>query len=96
MTETAELDTKQEAAPSQNGHDEAWKSFDTDDALLQHIIAKEPAEELVEVPEWECQSLVQSALCRSAYQGGLVSVRCQNETHKLCAVHPPCRDERLL
>jgi|SRR5581483_4284789 len=57
MTETtAELDTKQEA-PSANGHDATWQTFDTDDALLAHIISKEPAEEVVEVAEWNAKIL---------------------------------------
>lgn len=69
MTETAELDTKQEAAPSQNGHDATWQSFDTDDAFLQHIIAKEPAEELVEVPEWGVK-----VLCKALYAEARIEV----------------------
>ena len=53
MTETTvELDTTQEEAPSQNGHDEKWQTFASDEAFLQHILSKEPAEEEVEVPEW--------------------------------------------
>lgn len=52
MTETTvELDTKQEPA-SPNGHDEKWQTFASDEAFLQHILSKEPAEEEVEVPEW--------------------------------------------
>ncbi|SRR6266700_310848 len=51
MAETAELDTTQETA-STNGHDDTWKMFDTDAALFQHITSKEPAEEVIEVPEW--------------------------------------------
>ncbi len=52
MTETTvELDTTKET-PSQNGHDEKWQTFASDEAFLQHILSKEPAEELVEVPEW--------------------------------------------
>jgi len=57
MTETTVgLDTTQEAA-APNGHDEAWQSFDDDGAFLQHILSKEPAEELVEVPEWNVKIL---------------------------------------
>ncbi len=51
-----EFDTKQEiAAP--NGHDAAWKTFDDDQAFLQHILSKKPAEKLVDVEEWETQIL---------------------------------------
>lgn len=56
MAETAELDTKQEA-PSPNGHDEAWQTFDDDNALWQHISAKEAPEEVVEVREWNVKIL---------------------------------------
>ena len=56
MVETAELDTTQEA-PSANGHDARWKTFDDDASLLAHIISKEPAEELVEVPDWNVRVL---------------------------------------
>lgn len=50
---TAELDTKQEEAPSKNG----WQSFDDDATLLKHILSKESAEELIEVPEWNVKLL---------------------------------------
>jgi len=69
METTAELDTKQEAAPSPNGHDETWKSFESDDAFLQHIISKEPAEELVEVPEWGVK-----VLCKALYAEARIEV----------------------
>lgn len=32
--------------------EEALKRFSDDDALLQHIMAQKPAEELVTIPEW--------------------------------------------
>lgn len=51
MTETAELDTTQEAA-SPNGHDDKWQTFTDDQALLAYILAKKPAEEVIEIPEW--------------------------------------------
>jgi len=54
--ETTELDTKAEEA-SVNGHDDTWKVFDDDQAFLQHIISKKPAEEIVEVPEWDVKIL---------------------------------------
>src|ERR1043166_6832708 len=54
--QTTELDTTQEAAPT-NGHDDTWQSFDDDDLFLQHILAKKPAERLVEVPEWNVKIL---------------------------------------
>jgi hypothetical protein len=68
MAETAELDTKNEAAPSPNGHDEKWQSFDTDDALLQHIISKKPAEELVEVPEWNVKILCRALNAKDRFE----------------------------
>jgi hypothetical protein len=55
MAETTELDTKQEA-PTPNGHGES------DEAFLQHIISKEPAEETVDVPEWG-----KKVLCKALY-----------------------------
>lgn len=59
MTETTvKLDTTQEKA-SPNGHDEKWQTFD-DAGLLQHIISMEPAEKLVEVPEWNVKILCKS------------------------------------
>lgn len=57
MAETTELDTKQEETPSPNGHDETWKTFDSDDALLQHILSSAPSDELVDIPEWGVQLL---------------------------------------
>lgn len=54
---TVELDTKQEESASPNGHDATWKSFDDDQTFLQHILSKKPAEELIEVPEWEVKIL---------------------------------------
>lgn len=59
MIETPELDTTQET-PSPNGHDDTWQSFASDDALLQHILSKKPAEELVEIPEWGVKILCKS------------------------------------
>lgn len=56
MAETAELDTTQEQA-SPNGHNADWLTFDTDDALLAHIIEKKPTEEVVPVPEWNVKIL---------------------------------------
>lgn len=57
-TETVELDTKQEKAPSANGKtDEKWLEFDDDLAFIQHISAVEPVQELVEVPEWHMKVL---------------------------------------
>lgn len=56
MVETAELDTKQESV-SPNGHDATWQSFEDDQAFLAHILSKKPAEELVEVPEWDVKIL---------------------------------------
>lgn len=56
MVEITELDTTQEA-PSANGHDARWKTFDDDASLLQHIISKEPLEEVVEVPDWNVRVL---------------------------------------
>jgi hypothetical protein len=53
MTETTELDTKKEDV-SLNG---ARKSFDDDQALLKYISSKKPAEELVDIPEWDVELL---------------------------------------
>ena len=71
MTETTvELDTKQEAAPSQNGHDEKWQTFASDDAMLQHIASiEEPAEEIIEIPEWGVK-----VLCKALDPEGRVVV----------------------
>lgn len=71
MAETTELDTKQET-PSPNGHDETWLSFNTGDALLQHILSKEPVEELVPVPEWNVK-----ILCRALDGEGRIIVEGQ-------------------
>lgn len=58
--ETVELDTTKEA-PAPNGHDATWRSFDDDNALLAHILSKKPAEQIVDVPEWnvrvKCRAL---------------------------------------
>lgn len=54
--ETTELDTKTETV-SANGHDDTWKVFDDDQAFLSHILSRKPAEELVDVPEWEVKIL---------------------------------------
>lgn len=56
MAKIVELDTTKEA-PSSNGHDDTWQSFDSDDAFLEHILSKKPAEKLVEVPEWNVRVL---------------------------------------
>lgn len=66
--ETVELDTTKEA-PAPNGHDATWRSFDDDNALLQHILSKKPAEELVEVPEWGAK-----VLCRALYASERIEV----------------------
>jgi hypothetical protein len=71
MAETVEFDTKQEPA-SPNGHDDAWQTFDTDDALLAHITSKEPAEELIEVPEWGVK-----VLCKALDAEGRIMVDTQ-------------------
>src|SRR6266480_744961 len=55
MIETTELDATQEQA-SANGHD-AYQDFDSDLDFLNHILAKKPAEELTEVPEWNVKIL---------------------------------------
>lgn len=68
MAETAELETKQEEA-SHNGHDASWKTFDSDQELLQHILSKKPAEKLVDIPEWEIQ-----VLCRSLSANARIEV----------------------
>jgi hypothetical protein len=59
MAKIVELDTTQEKA-SPNGHDDTWQSFDSDVALLQHILSKKPAERVVDVPEWNVR-----VLCRA-------------------------------
>lgn len=56
---TVELDTTKEPASS-NGHDDAWQTFDDDSAFLQHILSKKPAEQIVDVPEWNVR-----VLCRA-------------------------------
>lgn len=63
MAETAELDTKKEEAPSPNG-------FESDEAFLQHIISKEPAEDIVEVPEWGVK-----VLCKALYADARIEVQ---------------------
>lgn len=68
MAEIVELDTTKET-PSSNGHDATWQSFDDDNGLLQHILSKKPAEELVEVPEWGAK-----VLCRSLYANERIEV----------------------
>lgn len=57
--QTTELDTTKEP-PSSNGHDATWQTFDDDNALLQHILSKKPAEQIVDVPEWNVR-----VLCRA-------------------------------
>jgi hypothetical protein len=59
MAELAKMDTTEEA-PSQNGYDATWQTFDDDSAFLQHILSKKPAEKLVDVPEWGVR-----VLCRA-------------------------------
>ncbi|SRR6266568_6249745 len=54
MSGTVELDTTKEQA-SFNGHE--WKTFDDDQAFLKYILDKKPAEELVEIPEWNVKIL---------------------------------------
>ena len=68
MAETVELDTAKEA-PSPNGHDDTWQSFDSDDAFLQHILSKKPAEQLVDVPEWNAR-----VLCRALYASERIEI----------------------
>lgn len=68
MAELAELDTTKET-PSSNGHDDTWLTFNDDNALLQHILSKKPAEELVEVPEWRAK-----VLCRALYAGERIEI----------------------
>lgn len=65
--ETAELDTKQDA-PSLNGHDNHFLSFESDDAFLQHILSKKPAEELVEVPEWNVKILCRALGAKDRFE----------------------------
>jgi len=61
MTDTAELDTKTEEAPSPNGHtEEEWLEFSDDMAFIRHITEQKPAEEIVPVPEWKMK-----VLCRA-------------------------------
>jgi hypothetical protein len=57
MAETAELDTTTEQLGA-NGHQ--WFTTEDDQAFLNHILSKEPVEELVEVEEWEVK-----VLCRA-------------------------------
>lgn len=66
--ETIELDTTKEA-PAPNGHDASWQTFDDDNALLAHILSKKPAEELVEVPEWNAK-----VLCRALYASERIEI----------------------
>jgi hypothetical protein len=75
MAKTAELDTKKEAPPDLNGHGES------DEEFLQHITSKEPAEELLDVPEWDKQ-----VLCKALYPGSRIQSR--DRTHELCAICP--------
>lgn len=64
MAETAELDTTKEAPPSPNGHGES------DAAFLLHITSKEPAEELVDVPEWGVK-----VLCKALYAEARIKIQ---------------------
>lgn len=64
MTETAELDTKKEDAPSSNGHGESDADF------LQHIISQEPAEETIDVPEWG-----KKVLCKALYAEARIKIQ---------------------
>jgi hypothetical protein len=66
--ETVELDTTKQA-PSPNGHDATWQTFDNDQAFLQHILSIKPAEELVEVPEWNAK-----VLCRALYASERIEI----------------------
>lgn len=63
MAETAELDTKKEPA-SPNGHGES------DEEFLQHITSQEPAEEIVDVPEWGKQ-----VLCKALYAEARIDIQ---------------------
>lgn len=58
-TETTELDISQEEISS-NGHDATWQTFDDDQAFLNHVLSRKPAEKLVDMPEWDVQ-----VLCRA-------------------------------
>jgi len=69
MIEATELDTTTEEA-STNGHDEKWKVFDDDQAFLRHILSKKPAEEIIEVPEWEVR-----ILCRALNAESRIAVQ---------------------
>lgn len=62
--ETAELDTTKEEAPSVNGHSDTYLELD-DDALLVHILAQKPAEELVAIPEWNVKILCRALNAKS-------------------------------
>jgi hypothetical protein len=64
MAKTAELDTKKEAPPDINGHGES------DEEFLQHITSKEPAEELLDVPEWDKQ-----VLCKALYAEARIKIQ---------------------
>jgi hypothetical protein len=66
MEQTIELDTTQEAAPSSNGHN--WLSFDDNNALLQHILSKKAAEELVEVAEWNVKILCRTLNAKDRFE----------------------------
>lgn len=80
MTKIAELDTTQEDV-SLNGHNDKWKTFDDDRELRAHIFSKKPAEQLVEVPEWDVK-----VLCRSlppADQSAIKKVATNKETNMI-------------
>jgi hypothetical protein len=77
MTEMVELDTtKEEASP--NGHNK-WQTYDDDQALLNHIFSKKPAEKLISVPEWEIE-----VLCRALNSKDRITIQkaSYNETTK--------------
>lgn len=65
MTETAELDTTQEQT-SPNGH--TWLTFNDNNALLQHILSKKSAEELVEVSEWNVKILCRALNAKDRFE----------------------------
>lgn len=55
-----------------------WQSFSDDQALLKHIRSKKPAEELVDVPEWDTQ-----LLCRALNGPGYVEVEMKAYSEEL-------------
>lgn len=75
---TTELDTSKEKV-SPNGHDEHWREFTDDMALLNFILGKKPAEELMPVDEWGVKILCRALNAESRIK---IQIAAYNEETK--------------